>query len=365
MILRKGSKTKNILESSIESALLAVEIYNKPRTSFRIENYIMLMILAWTKLLHAHFNNTIGERYFVKDRSGKYVKIDGEKKTWDISRCLRQYEKLSPPEKANLELFIRLRNKIEHRHVDKETFDILLFGECQALLYNYEKHLVALFGEEYSINENLAFSLQFSKVLTKEQREAQKKLLSTEVRDLVDFIEKYKSELTDEVFNSQEYSIKLIAIPKVANTNRNDLSVEFLAWDSLSPEAREDVQKLTAIVKDKIVKVETVNTSRFKPSVVVQKINAVGFNGFKRNHHTCCWKLFNIRPENGSQTPFETISKFCLYDEAHNDYLYTQSWIDFLVALFETGAMNIDDLNEMLKQKKTLDYNEYQMFKNN
>jgi hypothetical protein len=40
MSLRKG-KTKTILESSIEAALLAVEIYNKPRISFRIEGYII------------------------------------------------------------------------------------------------------------------------------------------------------------------------------------------------------------------------------------------------------------------------------------------------------------------------------------
>lgn len=359
MILRKGSKTKNILESSIESALLAVEIYNKPRTSFRVENYIMLMILAWTKLLHAHFNNTIGDKYFVKDKSGKYVKIDGDRKTWEISRCIRQYGQLTPPEKANLELFVRLRNKVEHRHVDKETFDILLFGECQALLYNYEKHLVALFGEEYSINENLAFSLQFSKVLTKEQREAQKKLLSTEVRDLVDFIEKYKSELTDEVFNSQEYSIKLIAIPKVASSSRNDLSVEFIPWDSLTTEEREEVKKLNAIVKDKIVKIEALNTQRYRPKIVVRKVVESGVPSFNSVQHTNCWKLFNVRPPTSSLNPFETISKFCLYDEPHGDYLYTQDWIDFLVELFKSGKLTADELNKKIRRKEILKHEEF------
>ncbi len=34
--LRSG-KTKNILKASIDSALLAVEIYNKPRAEFRTE----------------------------------------------------------------------------------------------------------------------------------------------------------------------------------------------------------------------------------------------------------------------------------------------------------------------------------------
>lgn len=67
MSLRKG-KTKSILESSIDSALLAVEIYNKPRAPFRVENYISLMVMAWNRLFHAYFNNTIGDKYYYKKR---------------------------------------------------------------------------------------------------------------------------------------------------------------------------------------------------------------------------------------------------------------------------------------------------------
>lgn len=64
MITLRQGKAKTILESSINSAFTAVETYNRPRTSFRIENYIILMIIAWTKLFHAYFQATIGERYF-------------------------------------------------------------------------------------------------------------------------------------------------------------------------------------------------------------------------------------------------------------------------------------------------------------
>jgi hypothetical protein len=42
--LRKG-RTKNILMGSIDSALLAVEINNKPRTTFRTEGFISMMII--------------------------------------------------------------------------------------------------------------------------------------------------------------------------------------------------------------------------------------------------------------------------------------------------------------------------------
>lgn len=57
MQLRKG-KTKTLLESSIDCALLSVDIYNKPRTPFRVESFITHMIMSWTRLLQAYFGYT-------------------------------------------------------------------------------------------------------------------------------------------------------------------------------------------------------------------------------------------------------------------------------------------------------------------
>ncbi|MDN5341525.1 MAG: hypothetical protein PWP28_400 [Oceanotoga sp.] len=360
MSLRKG-KTKSILESSIDSVLLAVEVYNKPRTTFRVENYILLMIIAWTRLFHAHFNNTIGEKYFYKNKSGNYIRVDNEKKAWELTECLKHYNGLSQAESDNLKFFIKLRNKIEHRHIEKETLDTLIFGECQALLYNYENTLVKLFGDDYSINENLAFSLQFSRVMTKEQRQAQKNLLSKEVKSLVEYIDKYRSELSDEVFNSQEYSVKLIAIPKVASASRNDLSVEFLKWDSLTPEEQENVQKLTAIVKDKVVKVEGVNSGRYRPSIVAEMVVESGITDFKSNpHHTYCWKLFNVRPSTDTEDLFDTNTNYCYYDEAHKDYLYTDKWVDFLVNVFGKGRLNLDELSSKVYNGEILNIKDFE-----
>ena len=54
--------------------------------------------------------------------------------------------------------------------------DIMLFGECQSLLYNYENFIVELFGVDYSINTSLAYALQFSHLRGKEQLKSQKML---------------------------------------------------------------------------------------------------------------------------------------------------------------------------------------------
>lgn len=90
-MLIKG-KSKDLLEDSVNNALLAVEIYNKPKLGNRIKSYIVHMNIAWTKAFHAYFHKTIGEKYFYKDSSGKYQRIDGEKRTWELKTCMDKYQ---------------------------------------------------------------------------------------------------------------------------------------------------------------------------------------------------------------------------------------------------------------------------------
>lgn len=360
--LRKG-KTKSLLESSVDCALLAVEIYNKPRAPFRVETFITHMIMAWTRLFQAHFNLTIGDTYFYKEKNGRYKIIDGDKKAWELKTCILEYGKLSQPVKTNLDFFIKLRNKIEHRTIDKDEIGLSIFGECQSLLYNYENELIKLFGEDYAINESLAYSLQFSRIRTPQQKEASKQLLSNEYKDLMEFIRKYREHLRDDIFQSQEYSIKLIQIPKIANANKNDLAVEFVNWNVLSEDDKDKYEKLNAIVKDKVIKREAVNIGKIKPGQVLAKIKDK--IDFKLNHtdHKYLLCIFNIRPYPeflADTDPFDTNTKYCHYDEAHKDYLYQDEWVDFLIQFITANKIPRNDWKELYKQKKLLKIEDYE-----
>lgn len=355
MSLRRG-KTKSTLESSIEAALLAVEIYNKPRTPFRVEGYITQMIMAWTRLFHAHFNNTIGEKYYYEKSNGRYELIDGEKKSWELKTCITKYRYLPEPVKLNLIFFIRLRNKIEHRHIDRYEIGIMIFGECQALLYNFENTLIEFFGEDYALNESLAFSIQFSRIRKKKQIEASKKLLSKEIRELKSFIDTYRTSLSDEIFNTQEYSIKLIQLPKISNTNRNDLAVEFVNWNSISDDDKANYEKVTAIIKDKVVKKEAINPGKRKPGDVLIKVNSE--IDFEINHHDhrCLYSLLKIRPSstNGILDPFETNTDYCHYDEVHDDYVYQDCWAELIIHGIKNGILTRDDWKDKYRNNGTM-----------
>ncbi|NOY71477.1 MAG: DUF3644 domain-containing protein [Gammaproteobacteria bacterium] len=349
-----------MLESSIDSALLAVEVYNKPRTTFRSEAFISLMIIAWTRLFHAHFNITIGDRYYHKKKNGRYKIIDGEKKSWELATCIRKYGTLDEPTKKNLQFFIKLRNKIEHRHIDKREIDYLIFGECQALLYNYESTLIDLFGSEYSVNEALVYSLQFSQLRTDGQNKSSKTILSRDFKHIMGFVEKYRNDLSDDVFNSLQFSVKLICIPKISNTNRSDAAIEFIKWNELSEEDKKAYEALNVLIKDKRVTIESVNIRRFKPSAVVSSVNenqnAINLTS---NLHVVLYKLFHIRPPNGADDPFETDATYCVFDETHRDYVYQQKWIDFLIHFLQVCEFTAVELRVMQRNNESLDVSDY------
>lgn len=349
MGLRQG-KTKQLLESAIDCALLAVEIYNKPRTPFRIENYITNMIMAWTKVFHAHFQNTIGEKYFYKQKgSTRYILVDGERKAWELTTCIKKVSTLTPSVKANLEFFIKLRNKIEHRHINKDEIGTIIFGECQSFLNNFEALIIECFGEEYALNESLAFALQFSTLRTSQQRKASKTLLAKEVKELMDFISKYRESLDDTTFNSQEFSIKLISVPKISNTSRNDLAVEFVNWNTVKDADKDKYSKLLAIIKEKHVIKEVINPGRLKPGEVVSKVCAeTPIDKFNHFDHQCLCSIFSIRPykKEKEADPFNTNSAYCHYDEAHDDYLYQEAWAKYIINLINNKGWTKDKWKE-------------------
>ena len=103
-----------------EAMLSAVQIYNNPLISFKTESFIVLSLIAWTYLLHAHYRaEGIDYRYFSKSgRRKKYVKnLDGSIKFWDMKECISKSD--CPLDKGttnNLNFLVGLRNQIIHSY---------------------------------------------------------------------------------------------------------------------------------------------------------------------------------------------------------------------------------------------------------
>ncbi|MDH3695440.1 MAG: hypothetical protein OER96_12815 [Gammaproteobacteria bacterium] len=158
--------------------------------------------------------------------------------------------------------------------------------------------------------------------------------------DIKKFVENYRSLLPQDVFDSSQYSIKLLQIPKIANASRNDLAIEFVNWSSLSDEDREAFNKLGAIVKDKVVKHEVVNLGGLKPGQVIKMVEEKSGVKLSFYDHNCLLTIFSVKPGKFSnKNPSETNTKYCHYDEVHGDYIYHESWVDCICEILKANKM--------------------------
>lgn len=321
------AKYKNLLEKSRDSALLAVEIYNKPRTAFRSSGFIVLMNIAWTALFHSIFERD-GIDYFYREDNGRFKRTDGDKTTFELSKCISTYfrDRTNTPVVDNLVFINKLRDKIEHRFAPE--LDPKIFGECQACLLNYEKLVVEEFGGKYCINENLSFSLQFSSSIHPQQRRALNTRQARDLKDLDTFINNYRENLAQDHLSSPEYSFRIYLFPKVGNhEGSSDAAVEFIRDTEIASE----ISKYVIGVKEK-----KVFYFGLRPKVVAEKVfeqikskMPEGWR-FDANRHVPCWRYFKVRPPKNDPDPEKTDERFCRYNTAYRDYLYTDEWVAFL-----------------------------------
>ncbi|NMC60055.1 MAG: DUF3644 domain-containing protein [Candidatus Methanofastidiosa archaeon] len=328
-------KVKNLLDKAKESCILTIDVYNKPKTTFRSGAYIILMSIAWTSLFHAIFQRT-RINYFYKIKNTRfYEKIDGEPKAWELEKCVKEYFKTKTDKKyeaikQNIKFFIPLRNRIEHRFMPELDEDI--FSECQSLLHNFEEILTEEFGNKHAINESLTFSLQFAKLNPNNRKTKTSNDFLIIKKQIMDF----RNKLPDEIYSDQRYSFKAYLLPKLSNNqNRADCAIEWVPYDPSNPEEMAKYTHLVGFIKERITPVFNLDLLRAKEvsenvRKELTKIFGVKIK-FSANHHYICCMEYNVRPPNSGKNRKKTRKEFCVYDQIHDDYLYTQKWIDFLI----------------------------------
>jgi Protein of unknown function (DUF3644) len=320
------------IEKCRAAAVAAVDIYNRPGPRFRTAHYVILIVLAWTALFHAIFYRKNTKPWYKKKgknpKGDRYVHVEGEPKHWELSECLKQYFGANnPPERRNLEFLIGLRNKIEHRLLPE--LDAGLYGECQSALLNLEELITSEFGTRYALAEQLAVSLQFTKIIPSEKKKATKALATGTTKSVKEYVETFRASLPSSTLNSTKYSFNVFLIPKVGNTRElADTAVEFIKVDEGNRDELARLEKLNVLIKEKHIPIA--NLDLHKPTQVVAKVQPNIPFKFTIATHTTAWQHFRVRPTTRAAKPEVTDSKYCVYDAAHNDYLYTDAWVEKL-----------------------------------
>lgn len=286
---RVGSVKSELIRKSREAALTAVQIFNNPNMVFKSESYIVLMIIAWTYLLHAYYKSKkIVYRYHTLENGRKkYERTKyGAYKHWELERCLNDLQcPIDNDTKNNLKFLIGLRHEIEHQMTT--SIDNFLSARFQACCLNYNSYVKKLFGNNMGIENHLSFSLQFSTISIEQKRllEQHKEL----PRNIIGYIKEFDDRLTSAEFESEKYAYRIFFVQKTANRKgQADQVIEFLGGDD--PLAK-DINKGYVLLKE-------TEKEKYLPHEIVEKMRNRGFPKFKVHHHTLLWKEKNAKNPN-------------------------------------------------------------------
>jgi hypothetical protein len=276
------SEKRDLIHKAREAMLSAVQIYNNPLISFKTESFIVLSLIAWTYLLHAHYRSeSVEYRYFTK--AGKRKKFirnpDGSIRYWDLRECISKA--ISPVDKNtknNLEFLIGLRNQVEHAKAN--GLDSYLSARYQACALNFNHYLKKLYGDKYGLDQSLALSLQFAELdYTQSKVIKDKENLIPE--DIISYISVFDSKLTSPEIESERFAYRLLFTKVTAKRQgQADRVIEFI-------DPKSDLAK--NISKEYWVKEET-EKPKLSATQVVRKVGEAGFHHFGMHQHTLFWK---------------------------------------------------------------------------
>lgn len=137
---RKGTKmddmVKRLLDKSIESFLMAIEVYNKPTIHYRVEGFSMFICNAWELLLKARLMATEGTKSI-------YYK-DNPHRTISLENCVAKvFTNQKAPLRLNLEKIIELRNT--STHFITEEYEMVYVPLFQSCVFNYTEKIQEFF----------------------------------------------------------------------------------------------------------------------------------------------------------------------------------------------------------------------------
>lgn len=318
-----------LLAKSRESALAAVRVYNDPIAGYRTETFVMLMIIAWNSLFQAVLERSQMD-YYERNQDGSQVLIDNRPKVLDTARLIDMVlvDGKYLPVKANLDFFLRLRNQIAHRYLP--DLDVLIAGEAQAMLLNYEELLIAEFGDEAAIGDRLTVPLQLSEFKRDPTLDSLRKAQALLPTDVATYLATHRKNLENEVLKDRRYCLNIFFVPVAANRERSaDAVVRFVPLDKVTPELEASLIDTVVVAKPKTVPVASDNLLRPK-EVVNLVVERLPYQ-FNMNTHTKCWKYYKVRPSSDTKDPRVTNHQYCIWDRVAQTYGYTEAWVEILV----------------------------------
>lgn len=281
---RFGSVASELVKKAREAMLTAVQIFNNPQIDFKSELFIVTTTIAWTYLLHAYYRKKGVEyrRFHEGPQRRRFVKTrHGAAWHWSLEECLDCRDcPLDEIVKKNLKFLTGIRNEIEHQMTSR--IDDQLSAKFQAAALNFNSAIKKLFGVRYSLDDEQAFSIQFSGIA---QDTAKELLVQQDLpQNIQSYIVQFENGLSQEEYDDPRFSYRVAFVRKTSNSKTAaDNVVQFIPADSA---AGAEANKVFLRETEKL---------KYRPGSIVKQMKAEGFTKFGMKQHTDLWKAKDAR----------------------------------------------------------------------
>lgn len=198
-----------MIDKSIESFLLGIEIYNKPTIKYRTESFAFHICNAWELMLKAHLIKTQGLKsiYYTKKNKKGTIQLKTA-----LGRIITN--KIDPVRK-NLEDVIELRNTSTHFII--EDYNKIYVHIFQSCAYNYYNFL-----EKYFKSNISQIDLDFILLITPKNNNSYLNLSNFDNTIINKFIE-VKNNIAEKTMNnkSENYSVNINYMFTIGNQKIN------------------------------------------------------------------------------------------------------------------------------------------------
>lgn len=287
-----------------EAMTLAVQIFNSPALKFKTEVFSVLANIAWTYLLHEFY-----------ERKGTPIVGDDGRSLLLSQMVEKQDSPLTSGMKQNLRALKIIRDEVEHKLLGRA--DAKWQGLFQACCLNFDKVLCELYGDQLSLSHDLSFALQFSRMNLEQLATVNRYEIPAGI-DALDA--RLVDGLTEEQVADLEYQFRVIYTMDAASKSRSH--IEFVR-----PESAEGKEIRNVLVQYKAAD----HLYPHKPSHVVELVAERSGVRFTSHNHTQAWLLHNVRPRGSAAQPENTNKDYCIFHATHNDYTYSEKWVERLV----------------------------------
>jgi len=321
------------LQASKNEARLAVDLYNRSAQDRSLEAFIVHMSMAWLKLLQARAQRD-GDDVYIRDSRGRRQRSrDGDWLLKPLHVMTHEYFSDHDPRRYNLDFFIGLRNKIEHRF--EQDLAAVVAGKTQAWLLNFETTLVELFGSGESLGTQLRFPM-FISTFTDDAVRSLKAARKRIPKGALDWLQDFDAGLHPAISADQAFDFRVFLVPHTGPKTEADAAMTFVHLRELTEEQLAVMDQAQTVIRDRLVPVADLGA--LLPSDVSRQVSSALGRQFTTNHHARAWSYFAVRPPAGAPDPTATKSDFCRWNPAFRQYVYTQSWVNFLVRKLESDT---------------------------